>query len=186
MADSPSDVHLVAEARAGSGAAFDELVDRYWTGARALAYQRTRNWSDAEDAAQEAFVLAFRKLHLLRDPERFGGWLFTIVARSCVEVARRKARRPALLEDAEVVLSDAGEPEMKQVDQETVRTEINEAIGTLPERYRAVVVLRYGQDMSVKAIGKTLGLPVGTVVSQMFRANRLLRARLGHLVSDAR
>ena len=56
------------------------------------------------------------------------------------------------------------------------------AIEALPDRYRPVVVLRYGQQMSVKDIGRSLGLPVGTVVSQIFRANRILRTKLKHLV----
>lgn len=183
MSASLADPALVEQARAGSRTAFDQLVDRYWNSAVALARQRTRNWADAQDAAQEAFVLAFRKLESLRDPERFGGWLFTIVARSCIEVARRAARRPTHVEDVEVLepLSlpddDGGD-----LDAHGLREAIREAIEALPERYRPVVVLRYGQGMDVKTIASTLSMPLGTVVSQIFRANRLLRTRLRHLV----
>lgn len=182
-APSPPDEALVLEALDGCTAAFDRLIDRYWNGARGLAYARTRNWSDAEDAAQEAFVLAFRKLHHLQAPERFGGWLFTIVVRCCLEGARRKGRRPVLLEDMEAPGKAAEEPDADAGDREVIRRQIQAAMAGLPERYRAVVVLRYGQGLSVKSIGKTLDLPVGTVVSQIFRANRLLRGRLAHLVS---
>ena len=180
------DAELVEEALAGRSEAFDQLVDRYWNGAVALAQQRTRNWGDAEDAAQEAFVLAFRKLGHLRDPERFAGWLFTIVARSCIEVARRKSRRPTAVEDVEVLeplpVGDRGTA--GAVEQRSLRDEIHAAIAALPERYRPVVVLRYGQGMDVKSIGQSLNLPLGTVVSQIFRANRILRGKLQHLVSE--
>lgn len=180
-----ADADLVERALEGSRASFDELVDRYWNSAVALARQRTRNWADAQDAAQEAFVLAFRKLASLRDPHRFGGWLFTIVARSCIEVGRRKARRPTYVEDIEVLepppTPDAGAHE---IDRSGLRDQIAEAIEALPERYRPVVVLRYGQGMDVKSIATTLSMPLGTVVSQIFRANRVLRARLRHLVKS--
>ena len=184
MAASLADAELVGRARDGSRAAFDELVDRYWNSAVALARQRTRTWADAQDAAQEAFVLAFRKLESLRDPERFGGWLFTIVTRACIEVARRAARRPTNVEDVEVLeppsMPDTGDADL---DARGLQEAIREAIEALPERYRPVVVLRYGQGMDVKSIAATLSMPLGTVVSQIFRANRLLRTRLRHLVN---
>ena len=104
---SPSDAQLVERSLdgslAGSREAFDALVDRYWDAARAIAYQRTRRWSDAEDAAQDAFVLAFNKLASLRNPERFGGWLFMIVRRSCIEGSRRRARNPTPVPDVEAI-----------------------------------------------------------------------------------
>jgi len=184
MSVRPSDAELVAKVLAGSTEAFDALVDRYWNAAVAMAYQRTRRWSDAEDAAQEAFVLAFRKLRNLRGPERFGGWLFTTVQRSCIEVARRRARRPTPLSDVQAMSVSPDESTEDTRDGREVRDEIMQAISELPERYRPVVILRYGQEMPVKAIGETLGLPVGTVVSQLFRANRLLRNQLSHLVAE--
>lgn len=188
MTASLADAELVGQAREGSRAAFDELVDRYWNSAVAMARQRTRTWADAQDAAQEAFILAYRKLESLRDPERFGGWLFTIVARSCIEVARRAARRPTHVEDVEV-LEPMSSPDVVEsgsdLDARGLREEIREAIEALPERYRPVVILRYGQGMDVKSIATTLSMPLGTVVSQIFRANRLLRTRLSHLVKSS-
>ena len=184
MAANPSDAALVAEALAGVSGAFDDLVDRYWHAAVAMARQRTRSWVDAEDAAQEAFVLAFRKLQHLRSPERFGGWLFTIVQRTCIEKARRKARRPLTSGDVETL--NVPDEELAPLDDlpGDVRDEIMAAIEALPEHYRPVVVLRYGQGMAVKDISRSLGVPVGTVVSQVFRANRILRTKLQHLVAD--
>ena len=183
MSVSPSDAELVEEARGGSSKAMDVLLDRYWATARAVAYQRLRRWDDAEEAAQEAFVLAFRKLGSLRSPERFGGWLFTIVQRSCVESVRRKARRPQPISEIEVMGEHEDAADAAGASDRELRSEIMSAIDELPDRYRPVVLLRYGQDMPVKEIGRTLGLPLGTVVSQMFRANRILRTRLKHLVS---
>ncbi len=181
----PTDAQLVEEARAGRREAFDRIVDRHWSQALALAYQRTRNWGDAEDAAQDAFILAFRKLDHLRDPARFGGWLFTIVVRSCVEIARRRPRRPALSDDLASVLPDEGaDDDSRFNDRASTRTQIHAAIASLPEHFRPVVLLRYGQGLPVKTISRMLGVPVGTVVSQIFRANRVLRSQLKHLVSE--
>jgi len=163
----PSDADLVGEALSGVTGAFDDLVDRYWRAAVSMARQRTRSWSDAEDAAQEAFVLAFRKLRSLRSPERFGGWLFTIVQRACIEAARRRARRPLAIADVEAlsVSNDDLEP-IKPFDGE-LRDQILAAIEALPARYRPVVILRYGQGMAVKDIGQSLGVPVGTVGTKL-------------------
>lgn len=179
-----SDADLVRQAQAGSRPAFDDLVDRYWRSAVSMAYQRTRRWPDAEDAAQDAFVLAFRKITQLRDPERFPGWLFTIVARSCVEVARKKPRRPVSVEDPEAMSEPLPETTSDDADRRAVAQQIQGAIESLPARYRPVVLLRYGQGMAVNDISKALDVPRGTVVSQIFRANRLLRRQLSHLVGE--
>ncbi len=184
MASVQSDTDLVLLARGGDHRAFEALVDRYWRSAVSMAWQRTRHQADAEDAAQDALVLAWRKLAQLRDPARFAGWFFTIVARSCVEVARRKPRRPVPVEDPEPMTEPVLDPTGTRGDQSTVLSQIQKAISHLPERYRSVVVLRYGQQMSVAEIGRTLDLPRGTVVSQIFRANRILRGKLGHLVTE--
>ena len=184
MANASSDTDLVLMAQGGSHRAFEALVDRYWRSAVSRAWQRTRNQPDAEDAAQDAFVLAWRKLDQLRDPARFAGWFFTIVARSCVEIARRKPRRPMPVDDPEPMTEPVLDPTEREGDRDTVRDQIQGAIAQLPERYRSVVVLRYGQQMSVAEIGRTLDLPRGTVVSQIFRANRILRSKLGHLVGE--
>ena len=178
----PSDAELVEQTIRGSRSAFDQLLDRYWSSAVSLARSYTHNLTDAEEAAQDAFVLAYQRIGQLRDARRFGGWLFTIVARRCLEASRR--RRPTPVEDVEVLgeslAEGTPEPESESV---VVRDSIQRAIAALPEHYRAVVVLRYGQDMSVKDISRTLDRPLGTVVSQIFRANRVLREQLQHLVA---
>ncbi len=182
MSATPSDADLVGEALSGVTGAFDELVGRYWRAAVSMARQRTRSWVDAEDAAQEAFVLAFRKLRSLRSPERFGGWLFIIVQRACIEAARRRARRPLAVADLEGIPVSEADLDPIRASAGEVREQIRLAIDALPEHYRPVVILRYGQGMAVKDIGQSLGIPVGTVVSQIFRANRILRTKLQHLV----
>ena len=181
-----ADAELVAHALTGEGEAFDELVRRHWPVAASLAYQRVRRWADAQDVAQDAFVLAFRKLAALRDPERFGGWLYQIVRRTCAEHVRRHKRRPMLLVDEPEMLGESVEraPESPTREQRDAAEAIQAAIAELPERYRKVVALRYGMGLSVKEICKILDLPFGTVVSHMYRANRLLRPRLKNLVKQ--
>ena len=98
--------------------------------------------------------------------------------------ARRKARRPLTSGDVETL--NVPDEELAPLDDlpGDVRDEIMAAIEALPEHYRPVVVLRYGQGLAVKDISRSLGVPVGTVVSQVFRANRILRTKLRHLVAD--
>ena len=71
-----SDKHIVARVLRGNRDAFGELVDRYLTRVHAVAYARTGNRADAEEAAQEAFLQAFVSLDHLQYPSRFGPWLF--------------------------------------------------------------------------------------------------------------
>ena len=184
MAQDPSDQALVNAALEGNRSAFDALIDRYWNGAVSMAHARTRSWDDAEDVAQDAFVLAYDRLPQLREPARFAGWFFTIVARTCVEIARRRPRRPVAVDNVEGMTEPFMQRKDRHVDRQTLRDQVQGALAALPPRYRPVVLLRYGQGLSVKAIGESLDMPRGTVVSQIFRANRILRRQLRHLVRE--
>ena len=95
-----SDPELVRKARAGSGTAFGALVDRYMRAAYAVALSVTGRHEDAEDAAQEAFMVALERLDKCRSPDRFMGWLMTIVRNRSRNLVRRELLRPADVEPA--------------------------------------------------------------------------------------
>ena len=85
----------------------------------------------------------------------------------------------------EAVMPDPDPEQLDPLVGGATRDEIQAAIEALPERYRPVVLLRYGQGLAVKDISESLDVPLGTVVSQIFRANRILRTRLAHLVRES-
>ena len=88
-----SDCQLVSAVLEGDEAAFATLVGRYQRAARAVAFHRIGDHHAAEDAAQEAFVAAYKKLPTLRDGSLFGPWLLTIVRHQAQRIGRRSGRR---------------------------------------------------------------------------------------------
>ncbi len=160
----PSDGDLVRLARAGSGHGFEMLVRRYQGLVVARAYAVLRDRAEAEDAAQETFLRAFRSLGQLRDPEAFAPWLLQTVFNVARRAAsRRAARQPVALQDGDLA------------DRRVVHTEVVEAISALPEGYQQVVHLHYSQGFSCAEIAGLLGLRIGSVTSRLTRARQLLR-----------
>ena len=162
-----SDPELVQEALAGSEAAFEALVRRYQGLVVARAFAILRDRADAEDAAQDAFIRAFRSLDRLRSGDAFGNWLLRTVANVAKRLASRRRNRPQSLHDGDAVHH-----------QQPARPEVLEAIAALPEPYQQVVHLFYGQGHSCTEIAELLGLRVGSVTARLTRARRLLREML--------
>lgn len=173
----PNDGDLVRNARRGDESAFGLLVQKYRRAAYAVAYSVTGSHEDAEDAAQESFLVALERLEECRSPERFAGWLMTIVRNR----SRNLVRRESLRETDPVPLSaSTGLP---TPDRETERSELQtallEALGGLPEVQREIVLLHDLEGWKHREIADRLGLPSGTVRSHLHFARRALRDALG-------
>ena len=176
----PSDGDLVRRSLAGDRAAFGDLVERYERVIGVLAFQKVGNRSDAEDVAQEAFLKAFAALDELKEPERFGSWLYGIVFRAAIDLLRRRQRRGPVvaIEDVEPVSAIRTETEVARREQSE---RVVEAVGELPDKYRLVLTLRYQESLSYQEIADHLGEPAGTVANRIHRAANLLRERLREL-----
>lgn len=172
------DDHLVCRILGGDSAAFVMLVERYKRPVYALAYRLLGNTTDAEDAAQETFVRAYTRLTSYQLGSRFGSWILSITSHWCIDFLRR---RRAVSLDApgngatESILSgnSADQPEILALLSERQR-EVREWLSSLPEPYRAVLVLRYWHDLSYAEISETTGLPISTIRMRLFRARQLL------------
>ncbi len=170
--DPTSDAELVASARAGELAAFERLARRYLGLAFALAYHQLGRFEDAEDAAQEALVEAYLKLHHLREPERFAGWLRRIVAGKAAELARRRREEPLPPEGIEA------EQARNEPPPSALEAEVQEALAQLPPPVRLATTLFYGEDLSYREIADLLAVPVSTVRGRLQRARSFLRSEL--------
>jgi RNA polymerase sigma-70 factor, ECF subfamily len=177
-----TDEELVLRARKGDTDAFGELVQRYISTISILAYQKTNHRSEAEDIAQEAFVRAYRALETLKDPAKFGGWIYNIAFRLCLDYLRKKSsRRPVIsFDELEAKGLEPYEPDRgkEQRDIEERSQSLKEAIDKLPDLYRLVVTLRYMNKMSYKDIADHLNEPEGTIANRLHRATRLLKDRM--------
>ena len=174
---------LVGRIIDGDTAAFTLLVERYKRPVYALAYRLLGNATDAEDAAQETFVRAYTRLTSYQPGSRFGSWLLAITSHWCIDSLRRK--RALSLEAASEGRGDLGtpasvkeQPEAVALDRER-QHEVRAWLDQLPAPYRAVLELRYWQDLSYNEISETTGLPVSTVRMRLFRARQLLSTQRG-------
>ncbi len=178
------DRDLALKAVRGDHEAFGELVRRHQSGVYNAAYRMTGNRQDAEDAAQEAFIRAYRAIGSL-DPSRPPGpWFRKIAVNVCLN---RLEKHPAFpLEDEYIVTHSSAapgsgsEPESQIMERERSR-EIHGALLSLPPRYRAVVELRHFQELSYTEIAETLGRPLSDVKSDLFRARKILAEKLDNL-----
>jgi RNA polymerase sigma-70 factor, ECF subfamily len=152
-------------------ARFEEQVLPHVDAAYNLARWLTRNDHDADDVLQDAMLRAYRFFGSLRGDAR--PWLLTIVRNACWTWLQ--ANRPAevaAVEESEHE-SDAPGPEALAA-REIDRRALNEAIAALPVHFREAIVLRELEDLSYKEIARIAGVPIGTVMSRLARARRLL------------
>jgi RNA polymerase sigma-70 factor (ECF subfamily) len=176
MGGSGDDGRLVARSLAGDRTAFGELVERYAPQARRVARAVLGDPDDADDAAQDGFLSALVKLGQYDASRPFGPWLMRIVANAATDRRRRRSVRRAEPLDQALV---GGGP---RPDAAAVRSELSDrlraALAELPERRRTAVVLFDVEGYSHAEIAGMLGIPEGTVRSEVFHGRRRLRALL--------
>jgi RNA polymerase sigma-70 factor (ECF subfamily) len=169
-----TDAGLVERARRGDQEAFRMLVDRHRDHAYGLALQITRQREEAEDAAQEAFVRAWRALPGFRGEASFGTWLHRIVARRALDhamVSRARAAHETAIEAA-----DELPRQMASDGQDFVLARrLDRLMGCLSASQRAVVALFYREDRPVQEIAGVLAMPENTVKTHLRRARAALR-----------
>jgi RNA polymerase sigma-70 factor (ECF subfamily) len=165
-----TDDDLIARTLTGSSEAFSTLVSRYERAVYHLAFRTLRETEDAKDAAQEAWIKAYRALSSFRPGAKFATWIFTICYRVCCD---RLAKRKRFTGDD----PSAGPEKAYEAAEESAR--LRAAIENLPEKYRVVITLFHLQGKQYEEIATVLGMPLGTVKTHLFRAKDLLRAALG-------
>jgi RNA polymerase sigma factor (sigma-70 family) len=174
------DAELVERARRGDVDAYEELVQRYQRLANRVAFLVTRDGAEAEDAAQEAFVKAYYALGRFRSGASFKPWLLKIVTNEARNRRRSSGRRAGLVLRAaeERPSGDAApSPEGVALDAEK-RSALLQALETLPETARLVVMYRYFLELSEAEMATALGCAKGTVKSRLSRALVRLRGAM--------
>jgi RNA polymerase sigma-70 factor (ECF subfamily) len=169
---------LIERCRAGDDSAFSELVDRYKNLVYAMVCRMVSDRTQADDLAQEVFLKVHRGLPYFRGDARLSTWIYRIVANVCSEARGRHSPEVPIdggREDrppAERGASDGAFADME------LRDRLNKALAQLPEHYRFLVAAHYLEGIQYDALAETLGVPLGTVKTHLYRAKRRLRELL--------
>jgi RNA polymerase sigma-70 factor (ECF subfamily) len=184
---------LIRAAQQGDQRAFEQLVRSYDQSVLRLATNLLRSPEEANDIYQEAFLRVYKNLHTFRFDCSFHTWLYRIVSNLCLDALRkRKVRREesSVVETSEGLLDrmDAvqerradSDPERSYESQE-LKLRIQEVLGGLSPRERAVFEMRHYQGMRLRTIGEVMGTSEEAAKNCLFRATQKMRAALGDFV----
>ena len=185
--DAVDDVELVARARAGDQAAFEQLVHRHQAAVHRAALSAVGSPADADDVAQEAFLLAYRRLRSFRGEATFKTWMLTITWNQAINHRRKAGRwwRRFVSVDTEEgtpfeslrFASPAGTPEDLAAHDE-LRDAIRQAICELPQKIRDTFLLAQSGDYSYDEIAAMVNAKTGTIKWRVSEARRLVKERL--------
>ncbi len=172
---------LVRLAKKGDVGAFGTLVRANEAKVYNLTLRMTGNPEDARDLAQEAFLLAYRRLPAFRMECSFSTWLYRLTANLCIDFLRRERRRKSMtvsMEDQmgqqEEGMNQWQEPQA-ELERLEIRAVLEQGISRLSEEHRQILLLREMSGLSYEEIGSLLKLESGTVKSRLARARKQLR-----------
>ena len=175
------DVELVNNTLSGDETAFTSLVQKYQKSIHAFVWQKVKDYHIAEEITQDVFLQVYNKLSTLKDPNKFGRWLYVITKRYCTKWLQKEkhtmlsldATDNATLEKSDFAHYTAEQREKKATEQ--YKEIVNSLLEKLPENQRTVVVLYYLHEMTYKAISKFLDVPINTIKSRISRARQRLK-----------
>jgi len=170
---SRSDLELVADFQHGKEAAFNELVLRYQEKVYWVARRFTSDHDAADDVVQEVFLKVYQGLRDFRSESGVYTWLYRITVNISLNALRRqKLRNFFRIDELFDVEGEASENPGQQVEQKELRSLIEEAVSLLPEKQKAVFVMRYYEEMPYEEIAKVLKTTVGGLKANYFHAVR--------------
>jgi RNA polymerase sigma factor (sigma-70 family) len=171
-----TDAELVLAARHGDKRAFVEIVARHQSMVCGTALGILGDFAASEDAAQETFLSAWRKIRELREPARLRTWLFQI-ARNAALAQLRRRREHDDLESALVLAADSPNPDENAASEEEAAL-VRDALSKVPELYRVPLVLYYREGESVRAVAQELELSEDAVKQRLARGREMLREQV--------
>jgi RNA polymerase sigma-70 factor (ECF subfamily) len=168
---------VVLQARAGDLKAFDLLARRYRPAVLAIARSFLPS-DEAQDAAQDSLILAYKNLGLLGDAGRFGSWLYAVTRNRCLRLRDGLKRLPATIDEIIVAYAPAI---AERIEEDRRATILREALAKLDEDHRLAVELHYLEGWTAAQIAGFLSLPLSTVKWRLHTARTKLRNRLWSL-----
>jgi RNA polymerase sigma-70 factor (ECF subfamily) len=191
------DLALVSRAKSGDGEAFKALVVRYQRKVYAVALGIVKDKDLAWDVSQDAFVKVHQHLPEFKGESAFSTWLLRIATHLAIDVVRRErtsakddideVRESDLQGGGDGILSTAlGNDPQKNALRKELAGHIEAALAQLPEKHRAILVLREVDGLSYEELAEVLGIHKGTVMSRLFHARKKMQALLAEYAGIAR
>lgn len=184
MFTSLTDEQLVELAVSENSEAFGEIVRRWERKIFALCFGMLGREDEARDAAQEAFIAAYRNLANFRGDAKVSSWLHRIAVNQCLTTKRRtKTRAEDFIDDEDGsedrVFTASPNLSPARTTEKSERLElVRNAVGALPSDLRQVIVMKEFEEMTFQEISETLDLPLSTVKSRLYTALKQLRMKL--------
>lgn len=169
-----SEAALIVAAQIRDQAAFGELVRRRQGWARALLRRMCRDYAEADDLAQEAFIKAWDRLRDLENPAAFPGWFRRIAVTTFLMAKRRQKAIFEEIDDASPIADESSSPESAA----GAKIDLEKALARLSDAERLCVTLNHAEGLSHSEIVDMTGLPLGTVKSHLLRGTDKLRRML--------
>ncbi len=179
------DGSIIQECLNGDPSAFGMLVDKYKAGIYAFVYDKLRDFRDAQDVTQEVFEKAYRNLRSLRHWESFTFWLYRIARNLCRNWIRSQSRRPdqEFIEDQDpAMLEDLS---LNSYRENQAYESLREALDSLPDAYREVLLLHYFGGMNIKDMARSLGASPTAIGMRLSRARAQLREEIIAMMDTA-
>jgi RNA polymerase sigma-70 factor (ECF subfamily) len=148
-----------------------------------LAVRLIGSREEAEELVQDAFLRAYRNLDQFRGDAKFSTWFYRILYNLCMTRVARRRKKPAALEIDDgkvdrVLVDEEAISALDRIEQEELSIIIASEIENLPEKFKTLVTFFYVQEMSYEEICTVLGMPLGTLKTNLFRGRNLLRGRV--------
>ncbi|NIL96199.1 MAG: sigma-70 family RNA polymerase sigma factor [Planctomycetales bacterium] len=182
------DAQLIEATLAGQATAFGQLVTRYQDRVYHAVVQVTGSTEDARDVVQDAFVQAFVKLKTFRGSSAFYTWLYRIAINLAISHCRRRRNPTVSIERSrEATGSEPADPHdgpTAVLEQNDRVTQVQQALASLSDEHRTILVLREMEDCSYETIADMLDLPIGTVRSRLHRARLQLKDELRKVMQE--
>lgn len=174
----PSDGAVVALVKAGDREAYRILVRRYQDVLYRHALRMIGHADTAADLVQGALVKAYAHIHRCRDPERFGAWVFRILANRCKDHLKSRRRKDVSLDTGDVPPARSNENPVRDVERLELRELLRRAIEKLPVIQREAFVLKHVEGLSYEEISQRLDVSIPALKMRVLRAREALMAEL--------
>ena len=168
------DSWVVFECQNGNKKAYSLLVKRWHRPLIKFAYRYTNDLEAAKDVVQESWKTIFRKLHALKEPDKFGSWAFSITNRNSINWLRKRKKEREFKEELKSFPTTMTDSAESSEHNEKLK-KINNAMMTLPLKQRTVLDLFYIEGFSIQEIGAILQVSSGTVKSRLFHARESIK-----------